>query len=658
MVSQLDSRIDRVTVYRGAALVRRTAVVDDSRPGEPVRFAGLPLGLEDASVRVAVSSGGLVATGAHVSLVATDVEVDRPDRAELREARIVVERATARVGWLRDELAALGQVDLQPRREREGEDVPPPPIAARLALLDFRREREAELHDQLAQARAEERELMEELRALEARWQRASSDRPPDPDELRKAVDVEVDGEGPATLEVHYLVPGAVWVPTYALSLVGDLTGGVLELRGLVAQRTGEDWSDAELTLATAVPVRWTDLPELPALRIGRRREGPVRPAWTAPPTGAEQLYRDHDRALGALDTSPELAAPAEDAVTLVAQEHEADAAAEVFAELPPPQLPMAMAAPSPARASGPPAPGPSAPPAAAAPIAPERTAVALAPAEPAPVEPARELLDYASLELPPPSDAHRGRLRPSTRAHPDVVGRAAPPGFTLPTACAWPVSDDAFDHAYPVAHSATIPSDAQFHTVSLGRHDLQSTPVRAVVPLHSADVFQQVAVANPLGVPLLEGPADVLVDGMHRATARVPSTDPRARVTIGLGVDEAVKVGRRVRFHEDTARRPRGRRRLVHELTVTLRNGHPHPVTVEVRERVPVTHADDREVEVSDLPSQPPWERWQPDEGRLDGGRRWVVEVPAGGRVEVTGGYVVEIPSDRELAGGNRREP
>ena len=57
--------------------------------------------------------------------------------------------------------------------------------------------------------------------------------------------------------------------------------GAELELRALVVQRTGEDWRGVELTLSTADPQSWAELPDLPSLKIGRRQPPPRSPSPT-----------------------------------------------------------------------------------------------------------------------------------------------------------------------------------------------------------------------------------------------------------------------------------------------------------------------------------------------------------------------------------------
>ncbi len=92
-VPVLSSRIDSVTVYRQGALVCRTALLLAAQPVPvQVKIMGLPLSLDDGSVRVRIEgdAGELpVATDIRVALdlAAADEGLPPPDDEELKAAR-------------------------------------------------------------------------------------------------------------------------------------------------------------------------------------------------------------------------------------------------------------------------------------------------------------------------------------------------------------------------------------------------------------------------------------------------------------------------------------------------------------------------------------------------------------------------------------------
>ncbi|MFT3708575.1 MAG: mucoidy inhibitor MuiA family protein [Archangium sp.] len=70
-----------------------------------------------------------------------------------------------------------------------------------------------------------------------------------------------LDGNGEAMVRASYLVPCAVWRPSYRATLKGDTVS--VEAQGVVWQRTGEDWTDVELSFSTARPTLGTAPPRL-----------------------------------------------------------------------------------------------------------------------------------------------------------------------------------------------------------------------------------------------------------------------------------------------------------------------------------------------------------------------------------------------------------
>jgi len=292
------------------------------------------------------------------------------------------------------------------------------------------------------------------------------------------------------------------------------------------------------------------------------------------------------------------------------------------------------------------------------------------------------ELLRYGDLRMPAAGAARRGHLVPAERSaiylellveqrvqvRFDVMTaierarqRAGEVANRLPPGCqlAW---SEAFDYAYPAASRVDVPSDGDFHSIPLADRKTGCEPRYVVVPRESTDVFRTASVENPLDAPLLPGPIDVYLRGDFLLTSRLELTAPRGRFTLGLGVEQAIKVARNTRFREENAGLMGGALVLHHQITVEIKNNLPRPAPVEVRERVPVTIENDDDVEVKLGPVTPAWEEWKPDkdsagEPELKGGRRWRITVPAAGKQELRADYDVKISARQELVGGNRRE-
>lgn len=76
-------------------------------------------------------------------------------------------------------------------------------------------------------------------------------------------VDVHAVRGGTFALAVSYRLPGATWQPSYEARTSTASNEVEFTSYGLVRQRTGEDWKEAELTLSTAKPAIAGSMPEL-----------------------------------------------------------------------------------------------------------------------------------------------------------------------------------------------------------------------------------------------------------------------------------------------------------------------------------------------------------------------------------------------------------
>jgi hypothetical protein len=240
-------------------------------------------------------------------------------------------------------------------------------------------------------------------------------------------------------------------------------------------------------------------------------------------------------------------------------------------------------------------------------------------------------------------------------RAGAEVDPGGLPPGCAL----AW---SEAYDHAYAAEASVDVPADGAFHSIPVAIADGSAAMRYVTVPRESTDVFRMARIGNPFSAPLLPGPVDVYVAGDFLITGRVAFTAPDGELSLGLGVEQGIKVARNTRYREESAGLMGGSLVLEHAIDIELANRTGRKVEVEVRERIPVLveGEDDIKLEVRDV--RPRWEPFEPfpsDAGaeRLRGGYRWHIELDRGDDRTLHAGYALRIASKHELVGGNRRE-
>ncbi|WP_327348825.1 DUF4139 domain-containing protein [Streptomyces europaeiscabiei] len=700
------STLDSVVVYAQGAVCRRLArgiVPPDGR----VRVTGLPRSLDPGSLRVRV----LGAPGIRVTEARVDVEAEPLGTGTTDALRREVDR-------LRDEYAAAqGRRDRQlnlveevralhpvpPARKRE-DPHRRTPVDAWLELADFVDERLAGLHTRLVELEEALRHVEHELTVAADRFARASTDAPSAYVETTVCAVLTLDGADDAEVELEYGVPGAVWVPTYRLThRQGDGTGRLV-LRASVAQRTGEDWTGVRIALATADLRRRTDLPRLRSIRIGRRQPAPAPSGWREPPAGLADLFTGYE-AVGPRPATT--AAPAAvgvgsatvgaaDGFTTVGAAGDFASTTVVSGPVPPPPPPPASqgyggpaaAAPAPGAAYGPaptsfggemaafaqPAPsrpagrartGGSSFAGAPAPMAPAAPGRAAPPPPPAPVagppQPSDAELDYAALVLCGPDEhgGRRGRLFPASPFDPvaaEYRRRAeAVAALPLPGQAVRPrESAGSFDHRFDATARADIPPDGTWHTVTVGEIPVGLRTEYLCVPSVEQTVYATLVLSNATDQALLAGPVEVTVDDDFLLTAALPTLAPGGVRRVGLGPAEGIRVTRRTNLHESTSGLRNNTTVLDHRVHVELANRLAGPVTVEVRERVPVTSEPGVRIdERADWTT--PEEGTGPDH-HAPGTRVWRVDLPAGSTAALDGGYEIRIPTGKALAGGNRR--
>jgi hypothetical protein len=303
----VPSILDAVTVHAEGALCTRLASVPahEGRLPTQVRIEGLPLGMRPGSLRASVRQGpaGLVVRDIRPLFdVRLPPETDLPAAQHaLEEAQEQLTRLAAELERVQRELQSLQKLRpaFPPRKKDEPMEPREASLSAILSLADFVDTQLASLHARRLELERQHREAAEEVELRRRRLEEGSSAVRGERAQLYRAAVLTLSEAGPAEgearLALEYAVRGARWVPGYDLRMTRTLEEGTLRLRAFVLQRTGEDWSQVRLSLSTADLERRAEVPELKALRIGRKQPPPVRSGWREPPPGLDELFAGYD---------------------------------------------------------------------------------------------------------------------------------------------------------------------------------------------------------------------------------------------------------------------------------------------------------------------------------------------------------------------------
>ena len=698
----LDSLISAVTVYRQGAVITRQARLVQPEQGWPqqLRLGGLPLSLADQSLRVRLSfpqgGGGLLATDLRLELdwqepepqPGPDLERVKPMQAEQRRLRCLLENLLQDLGRI-ESLAPAAPA------QRPGEPPAPYALQPRRALVQMRQKL-------LNQGLLRRRQLTEQIESLGKRIQEASTPPPATPPApLYKAVVVTLRQAAEThcpeiCLNLSYEQAGARWSPSYTLRFDRDFTLAEVSMRAHLCQSTGEDWRGVRLEVSTAEVAAWKEVPELASRRIGRQQSSPVRPGWRPAPPNTDTLFADFDRSPGrrpsppVLPPEPEVPEPLEQQFALSQEggvmrdiSHAPSGRAGLTArpakkaemqdrEMSDSRVMARLEAPASAvflRSQ-------IVPPAGGGGGSDRAKGSAWQPLQPvSPPEPTSEQLAYGLLHMPGGREPGRGHLQPRTPLQACLQlwrERFPKPPFDArrrieqalqesrralqilaPPLHSFPFSLDGFDYLYTGESLIDLPSDAQFHSVPLLHRQLSALLLWLVVPKVTCDVFRQASLESMPDLAIPSGPVDVYVGADFLASTQLPNVAPGGKFTLGLGVDQSLKVVRNTAYKETTTGMMGSTSSLRHEITVEAANQLAREVRLEVQETLPQTGENSSDIKMKVESCEPNWEPISEKPGVY----RWILRIPAGESRRVALAYTIEVPAKLELVGGNRRE-
>lgn len=711
----VSSSVDAVRLFRSGATVTRKATAEASPGAVRVCFTGLPLALDDSSVRLE-AAGAATFVDQRVSVeLAQPLGAGSSDERELLSLRAEEEEARTDLAVCAKHQETLSKIALMRRVREADQPTPAASASARMSVLTLRDDLLAELHVERARLEREVERLAKRKAALVDAIARASGAAPLDPLALRKTViaTLRAPAAGPLDVSLSYFVAGARWAPSYVLRLDEGLSRARLELRASVCQSSGEDWSGASIALSTAEATRFHELPELKSLRIGRAQQPKRSPRPLE--RDEKELFADYARAFR---PPPRQAPPAPppppppQGAYQVGEVEDSEVtgvgpAAPGFAGMAPPMpggmppVPTFAAPASIARravaAFSAPAPAMFQPQAAAkarhSAVAPSRggggggmmddllSAGPEAPTVAQVIELDARMFDLESLRLPPPEELN-GKLRRVSSGELYLDAAPSRGGVTSHAALtraldAWAsqsrralATDPPDQHVLPAPDSGyfdvfvgefrvDVPADGAFHSIPIAQGELPVTTRFVTVPREQSDVFRLATLQTPLASPLLRGPCDVYIGREFLLTTTVDGVPPGGTLRVGLGVEQRIKVARNTRFSEATQGLMGGTNALKHQIMIELVSHLSSPIEIEVRERIPSATERDEDIKIEVVAATPAWRPWEapPGEPPVRGAFAWTVRLAPQGRTDLAAEYVVRIPSKLELVGGNRRD-
>lgn len=197
----------------------------------------------------------------------------------------------------------------------------------------------------------------------------------------------------------------------------------------------------------------------------------------------------------------------------------------------------------------------------------------------------------------------------------------------------------------YRPEHPVAVPADGTAHRATVAVFDLGAQLDYVTAPAHSPDAHLRATAVNTSAHTLLPGPASVFHDADFVGSTRLETWAPGEEVELALGLDDRIRVERKLTRRSATKAALGSTRRREVEYRTTVANHTPRPAKVTVLDQIPVSRDEGITVRAFKVDPNPV--------DRTDlGVLSWKLELAPGETKEVNMGLRVELARGVEMSG------
>ncbi len=254
-----------------------------------------------------------------------------------------------------------------------------------------------------------------------------------------------------------------------------------------------------------------------------------------------------------------------------------------------------------------------------------------------------RPQMKAAAARRMPPGPPPEGAFGAEAEAQEGWVAAAAPPAAKMLAAEA-ARSESGAGLVYTVARSLAVPSDGDPHKTLVASFEADAKLDYLTVPVLAPEAYLRATVTNgPL--LLLPGQARIFHGSQFVGETRLDSVAPGEEFEVQLGVDDQIKVERKLR-RRTTSKAVIGSTRTIDiAYEITVENHRDRKATVSVHDHIPVS--TDGEIKVRTRETTPPPVSTD-DLGELT----WTMALTPGESSAVKHRFTVEHPASVTVAG------
>ncbi|MEI6209928.1 MAG: DUF4139 domain-containing protein [Desulfuromonadales bacterium] len=242
-------------------------------------------------------------------------------------------------------------------------------------------------------------------------------------------------------------------------------------------------------------------------------------------------------------------------------------------------------------------------------------------------------------MAAPAPAPVRAKKAKMMSAKSDDAIAEEMPADFVTAQ-----ISDEHSSVAFHITRPLDIPSDGTQHGTVVAMELLPVSMEYMALPKLAPYVFLKSEILNKATYPLLPGKVNTFTGNTYTGSSQLKKVAAGEKFDLFFGTDDQVTVKREeLKQHKEAGMFSKNR--VSYRYRIELANFRKEPVTVTLRDQLPV--AGNEEIKVSlDEPSI------KPDEVKNDGTVTWKAPLRGGEKKELTFGIVVEYPKDREITG------
>ncbi|MBB5977884.1 DUF4139 domain-containing protein [Kribbella solani] len=234
------------------------------------------------------------------------------------------------------------------------------------------------------------------------------------------------------------------------------------------------------------------------------------------------------------------------------------------------------------------------------------------------------------------------GGQQPRAAGMPRLDSLAAAPAFDQVEAV---VEQGVTAAGYTPPRPVAVPADGASHRATIAAIDLDAELDYVTAPVRSTDVHLRATVVNSSAHTLPAGKAAVFHEADFVGSAALPLWAPGEDVELALGLDDRIRVERKLARRTATKATLGSTRRREVEYETTIENHTPRTARITVLDQLPVSR--DHEITVKPVSTTP-----DPAETTELGVLTWKLELAAGAETTIKLGFRVDTAKSVDLTG------